>query len=127
MRGNHLVREMRKRAGLTQAELAGRTGTTQSAIARLEAGHGSPTLERLSAIAVACGLDLQVRLVEWDPHDWSLVDRAAPSHLEQRFEDLMRLVRFGEAGQAAVARAKSNAVATRDRDTVQEPADALRA
>ena len=52
-----------------------RTGTTQSAIARLEAGHGSPTLERLSAIAEACGLDLQVRLVDWDPHDWSLIDR----------------------------------------------------
>ena len=43
MRGNHLVREARKRAGLTQAELAARVGTTQSSIARFVAATGSPT------------------------------------------------------------------------------------
>lgn len=106
MRGNHLVREMRKRAGLTQAELAERIGTTQSAIARLERGHGRPTLERLSTIATACHLDLQVRLVDADDHDWSLVDRAAASHRDDRVVGLKNLVRFADDGRAAVAKAK---------------------
>jgi ribosome-binding protein aMBF1 (putative translation factor) len=54
-----LVREMREDAGLTQAELAKKAGTTQSVIARLEdaeyTGHSLPMLER---IAVACGVGL---------------------------------------------------------------------
>ena len=37
VRGNHLIRECRRRAGLTQAQLAERIVTTQPAIARLEA------------------------------------------------------------------------------------------
>jgi transcriptional regulator with XRE-family HTH domain len=101
MRGNHLVREMRKRAGLTQAELAERTGTTQSAIARLEGGHGSPTLERLSAIAEACGLDLQVRLVDWDPHDWSLVHRNVTRSPGDRIGAALGSIRLAEAFRSA--------------------------
>jgi len=54
-----LVREMREDAGFTQAELAKKTGTTQSVIARLEdaeyTGHSLPMLGR---IAVACGVGL---------------------------------------------------------------------
>ena len=110
MRGNHLVREMRKRAGLTQAELAERIGTTQSAIARLERGIGRPTLERLSQIAEATGLELQVRLVDADDHDWSMVDRRGPRHHDERVVDLKNLVRFAEAGRSAVAKARRERV-----------------
>lgn len=56
-----LVREMRDQAGLTQAELARKAGTTQSVIARLEeaeySGHSLPMLER---IAAACGVALKL-------------------------------------------------------------------
>lgn len=62
MDGNELVRAARQRAGLTQAELAARVGTTQSAIARLERGTTSLTLERASRLVRACGFDLEVRL-----------------------------------------------------------------
>lgn len=67
MDGSQLVREARRRAGLTQAELATRVGTTQSAIARLERGSTSLTLERASRLVRACGFDLQVRIEggEW--------------------------------------------------------------
>lgn len=57
-----LVREMREDAGLTQAELASKAGTTQSVIARLEdaeyTGHSLTMLER---IATTCGVALRLR------------------------------------------------------------------
>jgi len=56
-----LVREMREDAGLTQAELAKKVGTTQSVIARLEdaeyTGHSFTMLER---IATVCGIALKL-------------------------------------------------------------------
>ncbi len=41
----------RVRAGLTQAELAARMGTTQSAIARLESGAQLPSIKTLLRLA----------------------------------------------------------------------------
>lgn len=52
----HLARELigaRVRAGLTQAELAHRMGTTQSAIARLESGTRMPSVNTLLRFAKA--------------------------------------------------------------------------
>lgn len=47
------VYALRKAAGLTQAELAVRMGTTQSAIARLEGGDRMPTMDVLRRVAEA--------------------------------------------------------------------------
>jgi transcriptional regulator with XRE-family HTH domain len=66
MKGASLVREARRRAGMSQSELAARTGTTQSAIARLECGRSSPSFRRVTELIEACGLELRVRLVEPD-------------------------------------------------------------
>ena len=56
-----LVREMREDAGLTQAELAKKVGTTQSVIAALRtlqyAGHSLTMLERIAAV---CGIALKL-------------------------------------------------------------------
>jgi ribosome-binding protein aMBF1 (putative translation factor) len=56
-----LVREMREAANLSQVELAERTGTQQSVIARLEdaeyEGHSLKTIEK---IAAACGVALKI-------------------------------------------------------------------
>jgi transcriptional regulator with XRE-family HTH domain len=62
--GHDVVREARKRAGLSQAELATRAGTTQSAIARLEAGRSSPGFERVVELVGACGLELRISIRE---------------------------------------------------------------
>ncbi len=59
-----LVHRLRTEAELTQAELAGRMGTTQSAIARMEAGGTRPTLETLEKIAGAVGQELVVGVGE---------------------------------------------------------------
>jgi ribosome-binding protein aMBF1 (putative translation factor) len=57
-----LVREMREKAGLTQAELATRIRTTQSVIARLEAAeYAGHSLEMLERIAGACRVSLTLR------------------------------------------------------------------
>ena len=52
----------RTRARLSQAELARRLGTTQSAIARLEAGAVSPTVATLRRYAEATGSALHIEL-----------------------------------------------------------------
>jgi transcriptional regulator with XRE-family HTH domain len=56
------VREARERCGITQAELASRIGSTQPAIARLEAGGSTPSLGTLRRIAAALGLELVIEL-----------------------------------------------------------------
>jgi transcriptional regulator with XRE-family HTH domain len=51
--------------GLTQAQVAQKIGTTQSAVARMESGSGkhSPSLATLSRYAEALGCKLEVKLV----------------------------------------------------------------
>jgi transcriptional regulator with XRE-family HTH domain len=55
----------RSSAGITQAEVAQRIGTTQSVIARLESGRGkhSPSLATLRKYASALGCRLELRLI----------------------------------------------------------------
>ena len=52
--------------GLTQAQVAEKIGTTQSAVARMESGSGrhSPSLATLTKYAEALGCKLEVRLVQ---------------------------------------------------------------
>ena len=56
----------RAEAGLTQADVAARIGTTQSAVARLESADAkhSPSIATLQRYASALGCTLQVRLVK---------------------------------------------------------------
>jgi ribosome-binding protein aMBF1 (putative translation factor) len=52
----------RRRAGLSQAELAARMGTSQSTIARLESGQTLPSTKTLLRYAKATGSRVHVRL-----------------------------------------------------------------
>jgi ribosome-binding protein aMBF1 (putative translation factor) len=58
------VKARRTALGMTQKELGRRARLTQSAVARLEAGDGVPTLRVLERIAVALGAELDVSLRE---------------------------------------------------------------
>jgi transcriptional regulator with XRE-family HTH domain len=60
MRASDLVRELRKRHGLSQSDLAYRAGTTQQAISRIEQGRVSPTVDMLARLARACGEELML-------------------------------------------------------------------
>ncbi|MCM2308547.1 MAG: helix-turn-helix domain-containing protein [Sulfuritalea sp.] len=54
----------RSRAGLTQEAVAGRMGTTKSAISRLEsAGKHAPSVASLKKYAAAVGCTLKIELV----------------------------------------------------------------
>ena len=72
MRGGDLIREARLRAGLTQYELAERSGRERSVIARWEQGAVSPSVDNLLDIIHACGFELPVELV---PRDDAVVER----------------------------------------------------
>lgn len=66
MDGGDLIKEARRRAGITQQELAARMGTTQSVIARWESGRRSPTFLTTERAIRECGLALHPRLAPYD-------------------------------------------------------------
>ncbi len=53
--------EARTRAEFTQAELAARMKTTQSAVVRLESGRAPPSTRTLEKVAKATGTRLRIR------------------------------------------------------------------
>lgn len=55
MRVSRLIRDARKRAELSQAALAARAKTSQSAVARYESGVTIPGLATLERLLAACG------------------------------------------------------------------------
>lgn len=70
------IRRARAESKLTQAELAGRIGSSAPYVANVEAGRENLTIGRLSAIADALGRDLVVDLPEVERFDISLAPRA---------------------------------------------------
>jgi transcriptional regulator with XRE-family HTH domain len=61
-----LLVEARRRANLTQRELAACAGVRQQEVARYERGHVTPSLERLRQLIAACGLELTFGLARAD-------------------------------------------------------------
>lgn len=63
----HAILDARQTAGLTQAEVASRMGTTVSAVSRLEASlrseKHSPSFATLRKYAKACGKKLLIQMV----------------------------------------------------------------
>lgn len=72
MRAADLIREARLRAGLTQDELAGRSGMQRSVIARWEQGAVQPGFDNMLDLIAACGFELPLQLV---PRDSGLDER----------------------------------------------------
>ncbi len=67
-----ILRDARRRRGVSQARLAVRAGTTQSAISRIERDQVSPTVETLRSLLHLLGEDLTL---ESGPRDAG-IDRA---------------------------------------------------
>lgn len=106
MNASSLIREARRSAGLTQAGLARRLGTTQSAIARLEAADANPRIDTLTRALDACGRE--VSLESW-PRRSSIDETLVAGRLrltpEQRIKSFERA--YAETRQIALAGRRS--------------------
>jgi transcriptional regulator with XRE-family HTH domain len=54
-----VLRQARRRAGLTQRELAGKAGVPQSQVAKIESGAVVPRVDTLDRLLEACGEGLE--------------------------------------------------------------------
>jgi len=59
-----MIKAARKHAGLSQAELARRAGTSQPALARYETGAMLPSLPTVERLLGACGQQLRLAVVD---------------------------------------------------------------
>jgi transcriptional regulator with XRE-family HTH domain len=94
MRAADLIREARLRAGLTQYQLAERSGRERSVIARWEQGAVSPSVDNLLEVIQACGFDLPLVLVPRESHEDERLEKnllLTPERRAQRY--LARLER----------------------------------
>jgi transcriptional regulator with XRE-family HTH domain len=91
--GGDLIREARRRAGLTQTELALRAGTAQPAIARWESGRTAVSLDDVRRLVRLCGFELETSLVPRDDSDVAQAARLAELSGQQRLERHARIAR----------------------------------
>jgi transcriptional regulator with XRE-family HTH domain len=67
MTSRDIVRIARQRAGITQQQLAHRSGHPRETIARWETGAREPSLATLKSLVAACDLELVIHLAQKDP------------------------------------------------------------
>jgi transcriptional regulator with XRE-family HTH domain len=91
--GGDLIREARRRAGLTQQELASRAGTAQPGIARWESGRTAVSLDDVMRLIRLCGLDLELHIVARDDSDIVQAERLAHLTGQQRLDRHARVAR----------------------------------
>lgn len=91
--GGDLIREARRRAGLTQTELALRAGTAQPAIARWESGRTAVSLDDVRRLVRLCGFELETSLVPRDDSDVAQAARLAELSGQQRLDRHARITR----------------------------------
>ena len=103
MNVSSVLQKTRQRAGLTQADLAQRVGTTQSAISRLENGRVRPSIETIERLAKACGatLELRLRTPEAPTAEFESNLSLTPAG---RLDQLIRAVQFVVEGRRAMVR-----------------------
>jgi transcriptional regulator with XRE-family HTH domain len=110
MRPDLLMRDARRAAGLTQAELAARLGITQSAIAKLEREGSNPTVKTLDRVLRATGHRLQLVAPAWGNIDTSLIRQALQRTPEERIKSVVRWHKQMRRLQSAMARSREHAV-----------------
>ncbi|MGH9032133.1 MAG: helix-turn-helix domain-containing protein [Acidimicrobiia bacterium] len=101
LRTGLLIREARRDAGLTQAELATRVGTTQSAVSAWERGKETPRVDTLARILRACGFEADLVLRGRDDEDRSLIAMHLGLSPGARLDALEGMLEFEELAHNA--------------------------
>ena len=84
MRSATILRHARRRAGMTQRELAATAGVPQSTVGRIESNRLNPTLDNLRHLLNAAGQDLELAPVSGRDEDRTLIrDRLRMSPAER--------------------------------------------
>ncbi len=104
MRSAALLREARRDAGLTQRDLARRSGVPQPNIARIERGQADPRVATLERLLVACGRSLVAATVPGSGVDRSQIRAMLSLSPKRRLELLRDDVRGLEQLEAAARR-----------------------
>jgi len=97
-----IVREARRRAGLTQAALAEKAGVPKSTVGRIESGARTPSVELVERLVRAAGLEVTVSLSESDPGTDSMFERTLRRTPAERLGDATRAARFVLRGRREV-------------------------
>jgi transcriptional regulator with XRE-family HTH domain len=100
-----IVREARRRTGLSQAALAARAGVPKSTVGRIESGARTPSADLVEQLVRAAGLELTVSLSEPDPGTDAMFERTLRRTPAQRLADATRAARFVLRGRREVAAA----------------------
>lgn len=91
MEADALIRQARSAAGLTQAGLARRLGTSQPAIVKLERPGANPTVRTLDRVLRATGHQLELSAPTWSPGiDESLIRKQLELPPAERLRELER-------------------------------------
>lgn len=109
-----VLRDARLRTGVSQKQLAVRTGIAAPALSRIENGRESPSFERLTSCLEALGFEASLELRPLAGSRADPVHLAAEAELTptQRLESLFEWMRFGDS----LARAKLKPLTPRDAD-----------
>jgi transcriptional regulator with XRE-family HTH domain len=93
-----ILLDARRDAGVSQSQLAIRTGIAAPAISRIENGHESPSFERFAFLITALGLEPSVELRELSGSEADPVHLAAEAQLtpSERLEGLFEWMKFGD-------------------------------
>lgn len=78
----NLIKEARKKAGLTQKELGALVGTSEAMISQYENGHRRPKYTTLETIAKALGIEVDYLYVDAKDRDPLFVDDFCGSSVE---------------------------------------------
>lgn len=109
-----VLRDARRRGGISQKQLAIRTGIAAPAISRIENGHESPSFERFATCLEALGFEPSLELRPLGGSEADPIHLAAEAELTpaQRLERLFEWMRFGDS----LARAQLKPLAPRSVD-----------
>ena len=93
-----ILRDARRRAGVSQSQLSIRTGIAAPSLSRIENGRESPSFERFAACLEALGFEPNIDLRPLGGSEADPVHLVAEAELTpaQRLESLFEWMRFGD-------------------------------